>query len=157
MKKAILNIAILVSAFSMVLSSCSKDKDNTSPKITGEYNVVMDGKTIASGNSTEVGFLENLASISEGDNFSILVSSVPVSIGDVMQYNESSSSGTVTIMGKNLLLSDSSDEMYFSISGSIKRESATKISFEGTCSAMLSTVTHTFSGTIESDTYKLIQ
>ncbi len=142
----------------MVFSSCSKDKDNTTPaQPTGEYNVVMDGNTIASGSTIEVGYLENLATISEGDNFSVLVGSVPTSVGEVTQFDESNSSGTITIMGKNLLLTNGSDEIYFSKSGSVKRESATKISFQGTCSAMLSTETHTFSGTIESDAYKLIQ
>ncbi len=158
MKKSILNIAILVGIFSVVFSSCSKDKDNTTPaQPSGEYNVVMDGNTIASGSTIEVGYLENLATISEGDNFSVLVGSVPTSVGEVTQFDESNSSGTITIMGKNLLLTDGSNEMYFSKSGSVKRESATKISFQGTCSAMLSTETHTFSGTIESDAYKLIQ
>ncbi len=156
MKKSILNIAILVSIFSVALISCSKDNDSTPTKPNGKYNVVMDGKTIASGNTIEVGYLENLASISEGDNFSLLVASVPLSVGGVTQFDEANSSGTVTIMGTNLLLTDGSDEIYFSNSGSVKRESATKISFQGTCSAMLSSETHSFSGTIESDAYKLI-
>jgi hypothetical protein len=156
MKKSILNIAILLSIFSVALISCSKDEDDIPELSSGKYDILMDGQTIASGSSIEVGFLANLASISEGDDFGILVASVPLTTGATYQFDSSNSSGTVTIMGKNLLMTDSSNEMYFSISGSVKRESTTKISFQGVCSDMGSTATHTFSGTIESDAYKLI-
>ena len=115
----------------------------------------MDGKTIATGTTIEVGWLETLASMSEGEDFTVLVASVPEETGGVYTFDSSSSTGTVTIMGKNLLLTDGSDELYFSASGSITRVSETKISFEGTCSAMMSTETHTFSGTLESDVFKI--
>lgn len=157
MKKTVLKIAILLSIFSVVLSSCSKDEIPTPEQAEGNYSVIMDGKTIASGTSIEVGYMENLATIGDGDNFSILVASVPLTVGGVTEFDASNSSGTVTIMGQNLLLSDGSDEMYFSKTGTIKRESSTKISFQGTCTAMTSSTVHTFSGTIESDGYKLIK
>lgn len=156
MKKSILKIAILISIFSVLLSSCGKDEIDTPETPEGKYTVKMDGKTIATGTTIEVGWLENLATVSEGDDFSILVGAIPTETGGITQFDESNSTGTVTIMGKNLLLTDESDEIYFSNSGSVKRESSTKISFEGTCKAMLSTTSHTFSGTIESDAFKLI-
>lgn len=159
MKKSILTIVFVFSALSVVFTSCKKD-EVVEPQPVGQtegtYNVKMDGETIASGTTLEVGWLGNLITISNGDDFSILVSSVPENVGGVFEFNDSYSSGTVTIMGKNLLLSDESDEMYFSHSGFVKRESDTKVSFEGSCKAMLSTDTHTFSGTLESDVFKLI-
>ena len=158
MKKSILNIAILFTIFSVVLSSCSKDDIETpADQAEGKYTVIIDGKTVASGTTIEVGYLEALATIGEGDDFGLLVGSVPLTVGGVTQFDATNASGTITIMGKNLLLTDGSDELYFSKSGTIKRESTTKISFQGTCTAMLSSVSHTFSGTIESDAYKLIK
>jgi len=155
MKKSIFTIAILLSAFAILATSCSKDDDPTTEKTEGKYTVKMDGKTIATGTTIEVGWLETLASMSKGDDFTVLVASVPEETGGVYNFDSSSSTGTVTIMGKNLLLTDGSDELYFSASGSIKRESTTKISFEGTCSAMMSSETHSFSGTLESDVFKI--
>ena len=155
MKRSLFKIAILLSAFAILAVSCSKDDDGTPKQADGKYTVKMDGKTIATGTTIEVGWLGSVATMSEGDDFSVIVASVPAQSGGVTTFDGSSSSGTVSIMGKNLLLSDGSDELYFSISGSVKRESTTKISFEGTCSAMMSTEIHTFSGTLESDAFKI--
>ena len=158
MKKSILTIAVAISVLSAVFTSCKKDKnEEVGPGQTeGTYNVMMDGQTIASGSTIEVGWLGNLITISKGDDFSILVASVPENVGGVFQFNDSISTGTVTIMGQNLLLTDGSDELYFSKTGTVIRESNTKITFEGSCSALFSTEMHTFSGTVESDVFKLI-
>lgn len=155
MKKSILKITILLSVFAMLAISCSKSDDDVPDQADGKYTVKMDGKTIATGSTIEVGWLGNMATMAEGDDFVVLVASVPTETGGTYTFDTSSSSGTVSIMGKNILLEDGSDEMYFSVSGFVKRESKTKISFEGTCTAMISTVTHTFSGTLESDAFKI--
>jgi hypothetical protein len=158
MKKSILTMAIVLSTLSVVFTSCKKDKDeDAGPAQTeGTYNVVIDGQTIASGTTIEVGWVGNAATVSKGDDFSVIISSIPVEVGEVFHFDETMSSGTISIMGKNLLLSDGSDEMYFSQTGTVTRESKTKITFEGTCSAMLTTDKHTFSGTVESDVFKMI-
>ncbi|MDY0103043.1 MAG: hypothetical protein RBS07_08880 [Lentimicrobium sp.] len=158
MKKSILTIAIALSVLSVVFTSCKKDKDEdvVTGQTEGTYDVKMDGQTIASGSTIEVGWLGNLITIANGDAFSVLVASVPENVGGVFQFDESLSTGTVTIMGQNLLLTDGSDELYFSHSGTVTRESDTKVTFEGTCKAMLSAEVHTFSGTVESDVFKLI-
>ncbi|MBN2820751.1 MAG: hypothetical protein JXP36_17385 [Bacteroidales bacterium] len=155
MKKSILKLAILLSAFAVLATACSKNDDPTNEKTEGKYTVKMDGKTIATGTTTEVGWLETAASMSEGDNFTVLVSSVPEQTGGVYTFDASNTTGTVSIMGKNLLLTNDSDELYFSVTGSVTRVSETKISFEGTCTALMSTETHTFSGTLESDVFKI--
>lgn len=156
MKKSILKIAILLSAFAIMATSCGKDDDPTTDKPEGKYTVKMDGKTVATGTTIEVGWLGTLASMSQGEDFTVLVASVPEETGGVYTFDSSHSTGTVTIMGKNLLLTGGSDEAYFSASGSVTRVSVTKISFEGTCTALLSTDTHTFSGTLESDAFKIV-
>lgn len=154
MKKSIFKIAILLSVFAVLVTACGED-DIPEQELDGTYTVKMDGKTIASGTTIEVGWLETLASMSEGEDFTVLVASVPEETGGVYTFDSSNATGTVTIMGKNLLLTDGSDELYFSASGSVTRVSTTKISFEGTCSAMMSSEIHTFSGTLESDVFKI--
>ena len=71
-----------------------------------------------------MGMFANLASVSEGENFGILVANVPGSNGGVTQINDSEEGGLVTITGRNILKDDGSDELYLSMSGSIKRVSS---------------------------------
>ncbi len=155
MKKSIFKIAILLSAFAIMVTSCGKDEVSVPDQPEGKYTVKMDGKTIATGTTIDVGWLGNLATIGGEDDFTLIVASVPTETGGVFSFDASDASGTVSIMGKNLLLTDGTDELYFSSIGTVKRESKTKISFEGTCSAMMSSEMHTFSGTLESDAYKI--
>lgn len=156
MRKSILTIAIAFSVLSAVFTSCKKDKDEDtgSGQTEASYNLTMDGQTIASGSTIEVGWVGNAATVSKGEEFSVIVSSIPVTVGEVFQFDASSANGSVTIMGKNILLTDGSDEMYFSHAGKVTRESSTKISFEGTCMDILSTESYTFSGTIEADIFQ---
>jgi len=155
MKKSILKIVFLVSVFAILATSCGKDNDPTTDKPEGQYTVKMDGKTIATGTTIEVGWVGTVATMSKGEDFSVIVAAVPLETGGTSSFDSSNSTGTVTIMGNNLLLSDGSDELYFSSGGTVKRESKTKISFEGTCAAMMSSEVHTFSGTFESDAFKI--
>lgn len=156
MKKSFLTIAVLLGLFSIVITSCSEDEDPPTT-YSATYSISMDGEEVASGTTEEVGILENLASIGEGDDLSLLIASIPLTVGGVTEFDASNSSGVVTIMGKNLLLTDGSDELYFSTSGSITRESTSKISFEGTCTMLMGTTEHSFSGYIESSAYKIIK
>ena len=156
MNKTIFKIMFLLSVITVITASCDKNEVSDPTKADGKYTLIMDGKTIASGTTLEVGWLETAATMSEGDNFSIIVASIPGETGKTYSFDNSSSSGTVTIMGKNILLTNGSDEMYFSQSGSVTRVSKTKVSFEGKCSAMMSTEIHTFSGTMESDVFKVV-
>ena len=59
------------------------------------------------------------------------------------------------ISGNNLI-KNGEDKIYWGISGTVTRTSATKISFTGVCKEDASaTITHTFEGYIESDVYKV--
>ncbi len=156
MKKSILAIAIILGAASTVLTSCKKDKVDPLDTWGGSYELIMDGKAITEGDTDEIGLLGNLASVSDGEGFAILVANVPLSAGGETSIDDTEESGMVTITGTNMLLDDGSDELYFAISGTIKRESASTISFEGTCASLDDASTHTYSGSMESKAFKLI-
>lgn len=156
MKRSFFTLAIFVSALSVMFTSCDKDVTDGTDTFGGSYELTMDGDKIAEGDTEEVGMLGNATSVSKGEDFAILLANVPETVGGTTQLDDQQTGGLVTIMGKNLLLDDSSDEMYFSISGTIKRVSASKITFEGTCSELGSDTTHTFSGSMESNAFKLI-
>jgi hypothetical protein len=155
MKKSILKIAIILSAFAILATSCGKDDDDEVTTLKGKYTLTMDGKTVASGETTEVGMIGNTISLSLGESFAVLVTGVPESVGGVAQIGDDESDASVSITGKNLL-GNGADELYFSITGTIKRSTAGKITFEGTCSEFGGTTTHTFNGTAESDVFKII-
>ncbi len=165
MKKSLLTIAIFLGTLSVMLTSCVKDILDVDDQWGGTYELYMDGELIIEGSTEQVGMMGYLASVSNGDEFGLLVANVPGSKGDVTQIDDEDDDegGLVTITGVNLLMDDSSDEMYMSISGTITRESSSKITFEGTCasfdemfSSLEEPVTHTFSGTLESNAFKLM-
>jgi hypothetical protein len=155
MKKSIFRIAILLSAFAIMATSCGKDEEDLPVIHEGKYKVILDGKTVADGKTEEVGMVGNAISISLGESFSVLIAGVPVSVGGEAQIGEDNSDASVSILGKNLL-KNGEDELYFSITGTIKRSTASKITFEGTCSEMGGTTIYTFSGSAESDIFKII-
>nr|NQU91418.1 hypothetical protein [Bacteroidota bacterium] len=157
MKKTFLAIAVLLGVLSVTITSCKKDDDDNPnpPGTSGTYQLYMDNNLITEGTTDEVGMVANAVTLSEGETISLLLSSVPLTVGETIDIDGSNC--TVSITGKNLLLSDGSDELYFSIDGSMTRVSDSKISFEGNCSALMGTSTHTFNGYVESDVYKVIQ
>lgn len=156
MKKSILTIAIFLGALSIMLTSCEKKILNDEGEWGGTYELLIDGKVVKEGSTEEIGMLANLASVSDGENFGLLVANVPGSKGGVTQIDDSEEGGVVTITGRNIMKDDGSDELYMSISGSIKRVSSSKITFEGTLTSLEDVTTHTFSGTIESNAFKLM-
>jgi hypothetical protein len=156
MKKSIFTFAIFLGALSIMLTSCEKDILTDDDSWGGTYELLIDGKVVKEGSTEEVGMFANLASVSEGEDFGILVANVPGTNGGVTQINDSEEGGVVTITGRNLLKDDGSDELYLSMSGSIKRVSSSKITFEGTLTSLDDVTAHTFSGTMESNAFKLM-
>jgi hypothetical protein len=156
MKKSLLAIAIILGAASTILTSCNKDEVDPLDQWGGSYELLMDGKVIAKGDTEEIGLLGNAASASNGEEFGILLANVPLSAGGVTNIDDTEESGMVSITGRNLMLDDGSDELYFAISGSITRESASTITFEGTCASLNGATEHSFSGSMESKAFKLI-
>jgi hypothetical protein len=136
--------------------SCSKDDDDTPIQLGGKYKLVMDGKTISEGSSEEIGMMGSSVSVSKGEDFGFLLANVPTTVGGEVILEESDSQSTISITGKNILLTNGADELYFAVSGIITRTSSSKISFSGKCAAMGSTEQHSFSGNVESDIFKII-
>jgi len=158
MKKSIFKIAILFSLFGVVLTSCKEDNDDSTPVSTdpsGTYQLLMDGNTVAEGTSTiKVMMFDNTVNLGgSGSDFVITITNVPVSIGGAVAIGSRDKS-QLSIQGKNLLESGT-DEIYWAMSGTVTRTSASKISFEGTCRTDPTAVVHTFSGYVESDAYKV--
>ncbi len=156
MKKNALSVVILLGALSLMFTSCNKVDPLSPDQWVGSYEIVLDGKVVAQGETDEIGMLLNIATVSKGEDLNVLVAGVPTSIGDVSQIDDENSEGAVTIMGINLLEEDGSDEMYFSTSGTVTRTSGSKITFEGTCTSLMDITPIPFSGTIESKAFKLI-
>lgn len=153
MKKSLILISFFVGILSLMISSCSKDSDELKTDYSGTYILNMDQVKVAEGTTKEVGMMGNNISISEGENLSIGLFGVPASVGETYVLDENDS--PVSIIGKNLLLSDDSSEWYLSVSGSMTRVSSSKFSFEGVCED-LDGNSHSFNGEVESDAFKLI-
>jgi hypothetical protein len=153
MKKLLLTINVLL-AMSLLLISCGSDDDSPKPK-GGHYELVIDGKKVAEGQANEVGYVKGnswSASLANGDEISILLSSVPTENGKTVQVDGSDI--TVTVMGKL------AGGNYLSVGGTITRESASKFTFETTCKDLVNWINsplYTISGTIESEAYELVK
>lgn len=163
MKKSIFTFAILLSLFSVVLSACNKDNNDSavSGSTSATYKLLLNSNIVAEGTSTnkvmQYGTTANMGGT--GSELVITITNVPVSIGGTIDINQSSGSNgdqcQLTLSG-NDLIKLGEDEIYWGISGTVTRTSASKISFTGICKEDASaTITHTFSGHIESDAYKV--
>lgn len=160
MKNSILSFSLII-ALCLVFTSCDKDDDKPAPSVTGKYEVIMDGNTIAKGNDGDVGFLQGgeggawAASISKGEEISILISSVPTQAGSSADID--GSDVTVTVSGS---IAGGSFLTPVGTSGTVTRVSDTKITFTCTCKDLADWIdgpTYSFEGTIESDAYKMVK
>ena len=149
MKKTIFTFAILLTVFSVIVSSCSKDEPEV---LTGKFEIYIDGNLYSEANTADVGYIQdnqqnyvNTVTIGN-DDISIMVSQFPRSIGDEVAMNPDSDPG----------LSITSTEMYLTVSGTLTRESGSKISFEGKCKKMMETQEYAISGYVESEAWKII-
>lgn len=156
MKRTFLAITVFLGTMSLMLTSCTKDILDEDGEWGGTYELLIDGEVVKEGSTEEVGMIANLASVYDGESFGVLVANVPGSNGDKTQIDDSEEGGAVTITGRNIIKEDGSDEMYISASGTITRVSSSKITFEGTIVSLDDLSTHTFSGTIESNAFKLM-
>lgn len=154
MKKSIYTITFLLSLFTVALCSCNKDKDDDasgdSQGVSATYKLEMNDNIVAEGTSTnKVMMLDNTINMGgTGSYFVITITNVPESIGGVVAIGSGDKSN-LSFQGKNMLESGT-DEIYWAKNGTVTRTSTTKISFEGTCRAG-----HSFSGSVESDVYKV--
>lgn len=165
MKKSFLLISILCVVLSVFTSSCDTDDPvlgDEPGQLVGEYELYMDGELTVDGSTGEVGMVQapdesynTIVTISKDKVVSIMVTGFSKSIGETTEIDGSDI--TVTITGENLLNSDGVEEMYFAKSGTIKRDSESKISFEGECTVILGQNPHQFSGFVKSDAFEVIK
>ncbi len=156
MKKSFLTFVFLMGLISIVATSCSKDSDDFKEpeELSGTYQLFMNEVLIKEGTSNEVGKNGKIATMTNGDEIGIVASEIPLIVGEELSID--GSDRVVTMTGKNLIQNSGEYELYISYTGTIKRESLSKISFKGSCQDMLLNK-HTFSGYIESEAYKTIQ
>jgi hypothetical protein len=161
MKNSILAIGILT-CMCLLFASCSNDSDPKPDLKTGKYEVKMDGKTIATGKNGDIGFVKGgedgawVASISKGEEISILISSVPTKVGNSVAIDGSD----VTVAISGTLAGGSFLTPVVGASGSITRVSDSKITFTCTCKDLADWVdgpTYSFEGSIASEAYKILK
>lgn len=169
MKNLFFKLSLIV-ALSLSVLACEKDDDDNgiptgtqTEQLSGTYKLYMDGNLVSEGSTNEVGMIQNneqafanTISMSKGEAVSLLINGFSLVSGQEVTITEGSGPG-LSITGKNLLLTDSSDELYFAKTGTLTRTSGSKISFEGTCKGLMSQDSHTFSGYVESEAYKAIK
>lgn len=147
-------LVIVVTSFS--ITSCDKNNDDdTGPELlTGNYKVSLDGMLLKEGTNADVGLIQdndktyqNFVTIGDTE-ISIVVTGFPRTIGDEFTMDTDSDPGIILTAGQ---------DYYSTISGTLTRTSASKISFNGKCVNLLGTQEYTISGYMESDAWKVIK
>ena len=156
MKKSILVIVILLSALSLTLNSCSSDDDSNSKttQATGSYEIYLDGVLFLEGTNADVGLIKdnqgnyvNTVTIGTGTETAIVVSGFPTTISGVSNMDSDGDPGVNIITGQNL---------YDTRSGTMTRTSASRISFDGTCTDWPSLESYSITGFVESTAWEVI-
>lgn len=156
MKKSIVLLVALFSVFSLAVTSCSSDDDSSSgPEVlTGTYEIYIDGTLYKEGTNADVGLTKdsegnyvNTITIGTGTEVAIVVSGFPFSVSDNVTMGQNGDPGVNITSGQDL---------YSTISGTLTRTSASRISFEGTCTKLFETQVHTITGYVESEAWEVI-
>ncbi len=159
MKKAFLKTTVLLTALLLLLGSCSKKSDNnpvTPGQLGGKFKLVINDVLIAEETTEKVGMMGNLISVARDESLNIIIANVPHTVGGEITISDDEDAASVSISGTNILNNDGSDEVFFSISGTIKRESDIKVTFQGTCSRFGDAQLYSFSGYAESEAFEVI-
>jgi hypothetical protein len=140
----------------LVFCSCQKDDDTITPDqdiLTGNFEVYMDGSLFSEGTNVEVGRIQddqgvyvNTVTIGDSD-IGITVTGFPKTIGDVTTMEANSDPGISIMFG---------EDYYGTISGTFTRTSASRITFDGTCTKLLETQEYTITGFVESEAWEII-
>ncbi len=151
------NITTSIAFMVMLLAfnSCSKDDPVTpaSENLTGKFEIYIDGSLFSQGTTTSVGMIQDnqqnhLNTVTIGnDEISIVVTQFPRSVSEAVAMEFNGDPG-ISIVAAN---------MYTTKSGTLTRESGSKISFEGKCTKLLETEEHTITGFVEAEVWKKIK
>tara|TARA_R110002049_G_scaffold67299_2_gene174830 strand:- start:77 stop:550 length:474 start_codon:yes stop_codon:yes gene_type:complete len=156
MKKSIVLFVILISVFSLTFNSCSSDDDESNdPQVaTGSFEIYLDGVLFKQGTNAEVGLIKdnqgnyvNTVTIGMGSETGIVVSGFPTTISDVTTMDNDSDPGVNINVGS---------DYYGTISGTMTRTSASKISFDGTCTKLMEAQVYTITGFVQSTAWEVI-
>lgn len=159
MKKSIFKMTLILSALVLILGSCSKKNDDnptTPAQLNGKFKLEINNVLITEETTEDVGMLGDLITMGNDAGLALIIVKVPRTVGAVTNIGDGDEDGSVSISGENLLNTDGSAEVYFSVSGTITRVSATKVSFEGTCNSFGTAGVYSFSGYAESEAFKII-
>lgn len=156
MKKLFLTTFVLMS-LSLSFTSCEEEdavKEPTVDSLKGSYQLFVDGTILKEGTVAFAGALQDadenwINSVTIGSNdISILISQFPVAIGATVSMDSDGDPGVTFTYNS---------DVYSSVSGTLTRESGSKISFDGMCKELMSSEEHTLSGFVESESYKIIK
>ncbi len=154
--KNVFSISIISIVIILLFSSCKKDDPEIigSDDLSGKYEIYIDGSLFAQGTTDEIGLIQdneqvyqNLVTIGD-ETISIAVYQFAREIGGVVEMDTDSDPG-LTVLKEG--------DLYGTVSGSMTRESGSKISFEGKCTKLLDQEEHTISGYVESDLWEVIK
>jgi hypothetical protein len=157
MKNLILTALVFIT-LSMVSISCEKDNPGTGTEIdlTGTYEVYIDGSVVVEGTTLASGSAQNadgvwINTVTMGDeakSMNIVVGQFPRTVGETVTMDTDSDPGVIFTH---------QSVMYSTISGTLTRETASKISFSGSCVELMTQEEHSVKGFVESDSYKQIK
>ncbi|WP_299781708.1 hypothetical protein [uncultured Formosa sp.] len=156
MKKSITLIALLVSLCCLTFTACSSDDDSSSKSetLTGTYKIYLDGVLFLEGTHAEVGLIKddqgnyvNTITMGTDTEAVIVVSGFPTTIGDVANMVYDGDPGVNILTEQNI---------YDTRSGTFTRTSASKISFDGTCTDWPNLQSYTITGYVESEAWEVI-
>lgn len=155
MKNLFLVTAVLMT-LCLTFASCSKDDSTTPNKDTfgGTYKISLDGSVLKEGTTPLVGVIldangNHVNTATMGDTeINISVNQFPRTTGGTVNFGTVGDPGVVFTYN---------NKVYTTASGTLTRDSGSEISFEGTCTEMMSPTVHTISGSVKSDAFKVVK
>ena len=153
MKNSIVT-TFFIMALCLVFTSC--DKDDTTDDITGDqngsYEININGELYDKGENVPIGLMQDANQnwtndVTFGTNIITVLSQFPKTIGNTIELGTNGDPG----------LAIAGSDVYYTISGKLKRESETKVSFEGFCSKMLDSQEYTISGFVKTEALKKVK
>lgn len=149
--------SIVFLAISLVFTSCKKDDDTlpgggVTDDLTGTFKVFKDGALLTEGTVSFVGLVQdnegnwtNNVSMSS-ENSSVIIFQFPVGVGSETTMDANGDPGVGITSG----------DIYISNGGTMKRESATRVSFDGTFVDASLTGNYNMTGYIEAEALKKV-